>query len=323
MNFRTIVTPPRSESKITHHKGVVMIGSCFAESMAQRMKRQLFRVNSNPFGPLYNPASIEHMIDRAVNEIPFDESEMIERDGSWYSLYCHTLLSAPSAASLATILNQRLKTLKNDIAAASHIFITFGTAYTFRYRPTGNIVGNCQKLPASDFERELMSVDQTTEAVSHTVGLLRQINSDIKIWLTVSPIRHTADGAHGNLISKSTLLLACHRAGDASGIDYFPSYEIMTDDLRDYRFYAPDMVHPSDQAADYIYERFGETFFSPATLNDARRYEKITRRLSHRPLSSDRQLIDRFKATTTEIITRLEAEHPYLSEAISQLNIEK
>lgn len=303
-----------------------MIGSCFAESMARRMRRQLFTVESNPFGPLYNPASIERILSRVADNRQFEESEMFCREGSYYCFDSHTLILAASARELTDELNSRLANLRESLCQAGHLFITLGTARTYRRKTTGQIVSNCHKMPATDFECEMLSVNAAASSLTMAIKKVRQLNPNISVWLTVSPIRHLADGAEGNQLSKSTLLLACdevRKNTDYSSTGYFPSYEIVMDDLRDYRFYADDMVHPSEQAADYIYERFSETFYSTSTMDEARKFEKIVRRLLHRPMTKNPDTLRIFNQTTKEIITRLQAEHPYLSKAIGQLNIEQ
>lgn len=320
MEFRTIVIPEPSPWKLTNQSAITLLGSCFSTSIAERLQRQLFNIASNPFGPLYNPESILSAVRRLESGQQFSEDELIENGDRYFHPECHTKLSSGSASELTDRLNRKLTDFKIHAEKSDAIFLTFGTSKVYESRRTGKIVANCHKLPASEFNKRLLTVDEATTAISTTIALLRRINPDIKIVLTLSPIRHLSDGAHENSISKATLLLAVSHAAAHTGASYFPSYEIVMDDLRDYRFYATDMAHPSDQAADYIYERFCQTYFSAPTIELARRFEKIARRLSHRPNTTDAELLQQFHESTRLEIKQLLSTHPYLETAINKLS---
>lgn len=319
MEFRTIVVPEPSPWKLTHRSAITFLGSCFSSTIAERMQRQLFNSVSNPFGPLYNPESILVAVTRLESNRSFTEDELIENGSRYFHPECHTKLSSNSATELTAQLNLRLSEFKAHVEKSDAIFLTFGTAKVYESRRSGKIVANCHKLPAANFICRMLSTDEASNAISTTIKKLRLLNPDIKIVLTVSPIRHLSDGAHENALSKATLLLASQKAATDNGAEYFPSYEMVMDDLRDYRFYAPDMTHPSAQAADYIYERFGQTYFNAATLEKARQFEKIARRLNHRPITDDPTTLAQFHESTRQAINQLLSDHPYLKTAINQL----
>lgn len=314
MNFRTDIQPLSSQPSISHSDRILMLGSCFTDNIGAKLDERLFTVLANPFGSLYNPASIAATVSRIVDHTPFSQSD-IQRgsDGLWFSYCTHTKLNSPDAGDLLQNLNSRLDAAHSFVKKADVACITLGTAWAFSLNATGSVVANCQKQPASLFTRHRMSVNECTQAISRTVEQLRSVHPDIRIILTVSPIRHLADGAHGNQLSKSTLLLACEQAANAThGITYFPAYEIMMDDLRDYRFYASDMKHPSDTAINYIYELFAKSFFSNDTIELSRQALSLTRRLNHHPLTSGSGAAEKFRSDTLHLITSLAQEHPEL-----------
>lgn len=325
MEFRTKVTVPKAKRQLTHRSAILMLGSCFSDSIALRLRRRLFDVESNPFGALYNPASIHNAIERAVSNRRFTPDEMFQRDGRFYCFDSHTAISATDPLQLCDVLNGRFDSLQSYLAKADAIFLTFGTAWIFQHLESEHIVANCHKLPASQFRRRRLTLAETSRLIGDTIQMIRQFNPTTQIWLTVSPIRHLADGAHDNQISKSTLIMATAEAVENAPTDtvgYFPSYEIILDDLRDYRFYAPDMTHPSDQAADYVFEQFSSAFFSEKTVAESCKYEKVVRLLSHRPMTNDPEKLSELRAKTESVTAALIAEHPYLSRPINLIRNE-
>jgi hypothetical protein len=204
-----------------------------------------------------------------------------------------------NAHEVVSRINSKLVEASAQLRRSQVLIITFGTAYVYESKKTQNVVSNCHKLPAAEFNRRLMSIDEIVNMWSLLIADLRVVNPGLKIIFTVSPIRHLADGAHGNQVSKSSLLLAVERlCSQLDDLLYFPAYEIMIDDLRDYRFYASDMTHPSDVAVDYIYEIFSQSFFSEETRNLAQECEKLTRRLTHRHMTDDLLAIEKFNQST-------------------------
>ena len=246
MNWTTVVDIPPAQWQIKPFERMLFVGSCFAENMGRRFLDDRFQAVVNPYGVMYNPASVFHSVERYLSEHP-----------------------EPTDLPAVTVL-------------------TLGTNRIYRLRSTGRIVDNCEKRPAALFSEESLSVDQCADCLRRTVRLLLDANPSMHILLTVSPIRYRKYGYHGSQLSKSTLLLAADKiVQECSSVTYFPAYEIVLDELRDYRFYATDMLHPSEQAADYIYSRLAETFFSKETRNFLRDWNPIKQALNHRPLNPD------------------------------------
>lgn len=284
MKFRTEIDIIARPGLIRHDEGIVLIGSCFTDNIGEQLERDGFDVTRNPFGPLYNPASIHSLITRCMVPLPVTERELVaSADGMWHCLDFASRYSDSSPERLIERVNADLRAFRAKLQSASTLIITLGTAYVFALHSNDKIVGNCHKLPANLFHRYRLSVDEIAEklySIGHNASL-----SIRNIIFTVSPIRHTADGLHGNELSKASLLLGIDQA--ICGIPdwtYFPAYEIMVDDLRDYRFYAADMKHPSDVAIDYIYDQFRRAYFDEATVAKAAECRKIWLRSQHRPL---------------------------------------
>lgn len=282
MEFRTKIEIVKGWGAIDHTTRIVMLGSCFSTEIGDRMCRDGFDVCCNPMGVLYNPASIARVVDRAIDGVHYRRDELVYNDGRWHCMDFYTIYQDSDADVLLKRVNDDLDDLGNKLADADLLVVTFGTSWVFEMVDADNdnrcrIVGNCHKLPASMFNRRRMQVDEIAKLWTALINKL-----DCRVMMTVSPIRHTADGLHGNQLSKSTLLLAIDKLEPR--VEYFPSYEILLDDLRDYRFYARDMKHPGEIAVDYIYEKFGETYFDKATLAKAMDCRKVFKRSQHRPI---------------------------------------
>ena len=320
MTFRTTISPAlSSEVAIDHGHRIVMMGSCFSDNIGERLRQELFDVEVNPFGTLYNPASIVEAVNRFIENKPVDSSSLFNHNGMWHSFSHHSSFSGTDHGEVLNNINHAIDRAHHALQEAQTLIVTFGTAYVYTLVETGDVVANCHKLPAARFNRRSMSVAEIVELWSEAIVRLRQFNQSIKIVFTVSPIRHLADGMHGNQLSKSTLLLAVDRLCKTfSGVAvYFPSYEIMMDDLRDYRFYASDMTHPSDVAVDYIYKLFSQAFMSDSTRAVALECARFTRRLRHRHMSNNDNLIQAFKQDTERLRKELLQKHPQLERALN------
>lgn len=284
--FRTPVnTLPQLAGTLTHTAPVVLMGSCFADNMAARLQADLYPVTANPFGTLYNPLTIEMALSRAMRLAPYD-ADCTVWDASqqlWHGWEWHGCMSRPNQQEALDNANAQLQQLHDALKQASLLILTFGTAYVWRHR-TGRIVANCHKLPSTEFTRQRLDLKAMTSLLHGTLQRLHSFNPGLKIMLTVSPVRHIGDGLHDNNVSKSMLMLMCVELSEISS--YFPSYEMLIDDLRDYRFYAEDMCHPSPLAIDYIYHRLLQACADPSEaemLTHIRRYMAFA---SHRPLSA-------------------------------------
>ena len=307
MIFRTEVHIPKSTWTITHRDRLMLLGSCFADNIGEKFSVAGFDSTVNPFGTLYNPASIAVVLTRLLDEQAFTSDEMVsfgaEGWGSWLS---HSLLSRPTQEEALRQHNRLFEDAATHLRQTSVLIITFGTAWV--YRQDSQVVANCHHEPASRFVRERLTVDEIVGLWRPLLERLHVLNPDLRVLFTVSPIRHFRDGVHENQLSKSTLLLAIEALGES----YFPSYELMLDELRDYRFYAEDMCHPSPVAVDYLWERFGDTYFDNSTRQLISRLEEITKALNHRPLHPDSHQHQHFLRQTEDKLQALLAEHPYL-----------
>ena len=280
MRFRTEIENLKARH-IDADDRIVLLGSCFADNIGQRLTRHGFSTIVNPLGPLFNPVSLADAVARALEHRPFDISDLTLQDGVWHCLDASAAYCSEEAEQLLAALNRDFKPLTDVLTAGGcTLFATFGTSFVYRLRQKQKIVANCHRFPACAFERQRMSVEDIVTIWGPLLERLQQ--REIRVIFTVSPVRHVADGLHANNLSKATL----HLAVDTLGAEYFPAYEIVCDDLRDYRFYGSDLKHPSEQAIDYIYEKFADAYFSPATKQTAERRYAEYLRAAHRPHQS-------------------------------------
>lgn len=274
MKLQTIVDIKPSGWKIGYEDKILMLGSCFSDEIGEQMKQRNLQVTCNPFGTLYNPLSIANAINYKL-QITNYELPLVEYDGLWHSMAHHGAFSRPTKEEAETAVRESIETMQKALSEATVVIVTFGTAWV--YEMGGQIVGNCHKLPADTFTRRRLTVDEIVATWQPIIARYPE-----KHWLfTVSPIRHIKDGLHENQLSKATLLMAVEAL---TGASYFPSYEILLDELRDYRFYADDLVHPSSLAVNYIWERFVETFCTNGTRNQMQIEHKQWKFEHHRPL---------------------------------------
>ena len=285
LKLQTPVETGRSKVGVSLNDKIVILGSCFADNMGQKMVDLGFDVCLNPFGTLYNPVSVCNSVARLTSGIPFSKDECVQM-GAGAGLVCsfshHTSFARRTEDEFLQVANASLREASLRWKAASKVIITLGTAWIYEYLRSGETVSNCLKIDAKEFSRRRLSVRETATLLMNMIAR----HPEKEFMFTVSPIRHFKDGAHGNQISKSTLLLALDEvlAKFPERCEYFPAYEIVLDELRDYRFYAADMIHPSDQAVDYLWSRFVRFAMPESELPalDARRRELL--RAQHRPI---------------------------------------
>ncbi|MBQ9473605.1 MAG: GSCFA domain-containing protein [Bacteroidales bacterium] len=284
----TVSVDPAGLSLSLGRDRLLLLGSCFSDSMAEPLANAGFTLLANPFGTLYNPLSICRCLLRSLDGTPLADDDMVYHDGLHHSWLHHSRFSSPDRQRCAELCNDSIAAAHSFLQDASLVVLTFGTAYVFELKEgTGDtVVANCHKVPASRFVRRLATVDEMACALCSAIERLRAVNPTLKVLLTVSPIRHLADGAHGNQVSKATLHLLCNEMQRRCDCHYFPSYEIMMDELRDYRFYAADMLHPSPTAVEILWRRFVETYVPPVELPQIESNLRESRRLLHRPIAS-------------------------------------
>ena len=314
MQFRTTIELKPFDRRIDHSQTILSLGSCFASNVAERLSRAKFCVRSSPTGILFNPESIAATLDRfdAVargdnGALPAAE-DLAYGNERWFSYDFHSDFSATDATDALAAMQEAVRHGAQALKDAQVVIITFGTAFVFRNKQSGDVVANCHKQPQALFQREMMSAEQIA---ARYISLMQGPLAGKQVIFTVSPVRHLADGLEQNSLSKATLRVAIDVIQKACpNAYYFPSYEIVMDELRDYRFYAADMTHPSRMAIDYIWERFGEVAFSDKTKALNERIERIVKASEHRPFNRNGQEYKAFCRTQREKITQLESEHP-------------
>ena len=283
MEFSTRVKIPESSIRIDYNSRLAFFGSCFADNISAQFASKKFKVFANPFGTVYNPLSIECNIQNIVEAKVFGEQDVFKderSDGLWHCWDAHSSLSAKTKEECIAKLNNTCAQAREFLRQADTVFITIGSAFV--YSLGGNVVANCHRQDPRLFERRLISVEEASLSIQRIASLLRNMNRDIRIVFTVSPIRHLGDGAHGNNLSKATVLLAINKALEEIDGEYFPSYEIVMDELRDYRFYNDDMIHLSKTAEEYIFERMTETYCDNTTRENMAKVEKFLKMANHR-----------------------------------------
>ena len=316
MKLTTEVDIPKSTWSIRHDEALLLLGSCFADNMGERLARAGFCTLANPLGTLYNPVSVAEALTRLLDGPSFRKEDLQDFGSEgWGTWMAHSLLSRPTPDKALSIINERLAQGAAQLREARTLIITFGTAWVYRLK-SGEVVANCHRQPEKMFIREKLTVD---DIVCLWQPLLQRLGAErpsLHVLFTVSPIRHLRDGAHANQLSKSTLLLAVEELTQRLSPPtpepaYFPAYEIVLDELRDYRFYADDMTHPSPLAIDYLWQRFADTFFDAPTRNAASRIEEVTKALEHRPLHPESDEYRRFLRQTLLKIEEIQKELPY------------
>lgn len=283
MKLQTPVTFPRSKVTVSFSDSIIILGSCFADNIGQKMRNSGYDVCVNPFGTLYNPVSIANAAARLDSAVPFSGKDCVEM-GAGAGLFCsfshHTSFARQDAAQFLEVANASLARASEKWRNAGIVMVTLGTAFCYRRVSDGEVVANCLKRPAGEFSKELLTAGNVSLLLENIV----KRHPDKRFIFTVSPIRHMSDGAHSNQLSKSTLLLALEPLLNRPNVEYFPAYEIVLDELRDYRFYADDMTHPSDLAAGYIWDRFCDFAVPDDERDTLMKNTKAWRQSQHRPL---------------------------------------
>jgi len=314
MDFRTKVDIKPSENKISHNKKVLLIGSCFTENISNRLKHLRFDILQNPFGIVYNPFSIATQLTHLLDNKQFTLNEIEQKGEIFFSFEHHSDFSSLSSHECLTKINDAIIHAASYLPASDFLLITFGSAWVYSFKRSGKIIANCHKLPDYEFDRKMLTIDEIVEQYSGLIRRLVTKNHHLKIIITVSPVRHWRDGAMGNQLSKSTLLLAVAELCKLyKQVEYFPSYEIMMDELRDYRFYADDMLHPSKVAIDYIWERFAETYFTDETVSLAAQINKINKAMQHKPFNADSAEHRKFVANVRHQIDEIKKTYPKIN----------
>jgi hypothetical protein len=283
MELRTTLYIEPSPIKVTYNDPVMLIGSCFASSIGSQMEMGRMPVMINPAGAVYNPVSVCNTIDTIIAGKEFVQDDLYYHDGMYLSFYHYTDFSSDDPVKVLEKINKKSKEAFNFMKSTQFLFITFGTARVYRWKKTGLIVSNCHKIPSDQFESELLTVDEIVTLWEKQLNRLHLLFPQLKVVFTISPVRHWKDGAHGNQVSKSVLFLAVEELlHHSASLRYFPAYELVMDDLRDYRFYNDDMLHPSTTAINYIWDAFSGCYMERKTLDIWNEVVKITKACNHR-----------------------------------------
>ncbi|WP_432411705.1 GSCFA domain-containing protein [Rasiella sp. SM2506] len=316
MKLQTIIPLSPEKNQIDYTSKVLLLGSCFTENIGGKLDYFKFQNLQNPFGIVFHPLAIQNLVQRAVTNEKFTEADVFERDGQWFSFETHSSVTATSKKDLVVVLNAKLKEFSAYLSEASHIIFTFGTAWVYRHIASDAVVANCHKVPQQNFEKELLSVAKISASIEKTVLLISEINPSAISLITVSPVRHIKDGFIENGRSKAHLIAGIHQfIHPQSKIHhqksyYFPSYELMMDELRDYRFYAEDMLHPNATAIQYIWEKFKLVWIASETEPLQKEIDTIQRGLQHRAFDPKSASYKKFRTDLDNKIRSLEKKLP-------------
>lgn len=295
MKFRTELAPEAAPLQLNYGAGVVALGSCFAARIGERLAGARLPTCINPLGIVYNPLSACRLLRIALGDAPWPAATYAPHLEAWHSFDLHSQCNAPDRETFQRGVEQGFAQLRQALARAEVLILTFGTALVYRRHDSGEVVNNCHRYPAAFFTRDLLTLPDTLEAMYELVRRLRAQYPQLQLLLTVSPVRHVREGLPLNSVSKATLRLLCHQlASSLPEVHYYPAYELMVDDLRDYRFYGADLIHPNDVAEQYIWEHFCATHLSPAARAVLTRWEQVQRDLAHRPRQPGSQAHRRF-----------------------------
>jgi len=315
IKFSTEVELPKIVKKLGYRHQSMMIGSCFAENIGTYLQELCFPIMVNPFGILYNPVSIASSLDHLISGKIFTEEDLFYSNGQYNSFSHHSRFSGSDPVNTLAQINAQIAEASTVLKKCHHLFITFGTSWVFQHKTKGVVVSNCHKLPAATFDRYRLSVSQITETWFPLIDKMISLNPELHLIFTVSPIRHLKDGAHENQLSKSTLLLATNELKSKYGSDvisYFPSYELLLDELRDYRFYASDMTHPSEVAIDFIREKFVSAILDNEAKTVSSELEKILPALTHKSLNNNDKNYISFIENQIEKTDQLQIKYPFV-----------
>ncbi len=314
MNLLTKIPLQSWQSRIDYESEVLMLGSCFAENIGEKFEYYKFINLINPFGILFHPKAIETFLWMATQEEIYAETDLFFHNELWHCFDAHSSLSNSNPKKLLSDLNNALAYTKEKLRSATHVFITLGTAWAYRLKSMDMFVANCHKIPQKEFAKALLSIKEINQCLHNCIHFIKSVNPDIELIFTVSPVRHSKDGFVENNRSKSHLITALHQVIEASDhVAYFPSYEIMMDELRDYRFYDTDMIHPNITAIQYIWERFSEIGISENAKKTMREVEEIQKGLTHRAFNPASKQHASFLKKLEGKKEQLQATYPFMS----------
>jgi hypothetical protein len=292
---------------------ILLLGSCFAENIGDKLLESKFRITANPHGIIYSPASIAKALKTYLNGTSYTEENLFYHNGLWQSWNHHSRFSKTNKDQCLKEINDQLTLAHQYIQTCDWLIITLGSSFVYKHIEKGYLVGNCHKVAANSFEKILLSSEESEKFLSDSINAIREVNPKLKIVLTVSPVRYIRDGVVENNRSKAQLIQAVHQIKEKlENVFYFPAYELVIDDLRDYRFYKDDLVHPTDQAVNYVWEKFSDACFSDATKEILEKIEKIIHARNHKPFNPESAEHLLFKKKIREEAERLQSKFPFI-----------
>ncbi len=312
MTFQTSIPIQKSDFLIDYSSKLVSFGSCFAENMGDKFDYFKFSTLTNPFGIIFNPNSLEKIILRSIHKKYFTENDIFYYNEAWHCYEVHSELSNPDKEEFLTSLNQLIDTTNVHTEKLTHCLIALGTSWVYKHIESDEIVANCHKVPQKYFVKKLLSVSEIEASINNIISEIQSINPNAKFIFTVSPVRHIKDGFVENSVSKAHLITAIYNILSVStfAAAYFPSYEIMMDELRDYRFYAEDMLHPNQTAIDYIWMKFSENYINETEFETMQHVSEIQKSLNHRPFNPNSESYLKFQDNLKQKINTIVAKYP-------------
>ncbi|RZJ66369.1 MAG: GSCFA domain-containing protein [Flavobacterium sp.] len=313
MQFTTPVSVPKSDFPIDYDSEIISIGSCFAKNMSAKLSHFGFRNIVNPFGILFHPIAIETFLRFAVDGKRFSISDVFCQNERWHCFDAHSDMSGNDAEVLIGNLNSAVSSTREKLETATHFIITLGTAWAYRNITSNELVANCHKVPQKEFSKQLLSVEEIGKSLENCIDLVTSLNPSVRLIFTVSPVRHIKDGVVENQRSKANLISALHSTLEKTrNSHYFPSYEIIMDELRDYRFYASDMLHPNGVAIDFIWEKFRDGWISASAFPMMEEVDSIRKAKAHRPFNPESEQHKKFLSSLESRIANLRKRLPFV-----------
>ncbi len=313
MQFRTELTVTESTFKIEHHDALFFMGSCFAENIAEKTKLLLFKTCINPHGILYSPNSIARALSDYCENKHYTKDDVFFYDNLWHSWNHHSRYSHADVNVCLNTINTEISHAHQFLKQCNYMFITLGSSFIYRHLYKNNYVANCHKVPNNEFTKELLSIDTIINDLKNAINSITKLNTQIRIIFTISPVRYIRDGMVENNLSKARLIESVYQLCNMiNNCYYFPAYELIIDDLRDYRFFKDDMIHPTDFAISYVWEKFSKAYFSNQCLNIVKQIDEILKSENHRPRNLESESFKKFKQIILEKKTKLLLQYPYI-----------
>lgn len=313
LKLQTQIPLKPERNQIDYDSKVLLLGSCFVEHIGEKLTYYKFQNLQNPFGIIFHPLAIEKLVTRAINETDFNENDIFFHLEQWHCFEAHSVLSTSDKDVFLKLLNESLRKLRECVLTASHIVFTYGTAWVYRFIETDVVVANCHKIPQKKFLKELLSVEEVSTSIDNTTALIKSVNKNATYVHTVSPVRHLKDGFVENTQSKAHLIAGLHQVvAPRNHVHYFPSYEIVMDELRDYRFYTEDMLHPNKTAISIIWEKFKEVWIASETNEFQKEIGNVQAALQHRPFNPKSEAHQAFLKDLQQKIELLQKKIPHL-----------